>query len=167
MKGAPETRTVLLVDDDPDSRVIYTTMLQLIGVRVVEATDGQGALQAACAHDPDLIVLDLVMPGMDGWTALEHLRSDPDLCHIPVVALTVIGPGEDRRDPLRRGFDAHWVKPLPPPAMAARVNSLLAGALAARRRPPEARGVAAWPPEPAGRRRLKVPQLPAGCDGSS
>jgi len=139
MKGVADTRTVLLVDDDPDSRVIYATMLELKGLRVVEATDGQSALQAARTHDPDLIVLDLVMPGMDGWTALEHLRSDPDLCRIPVVALTVIGPGEDRRDPLRRGFDAHWVKPLPPPAMASRVKSLLAVAEAAGRRPPSCR----------------------------
>jgi CheY-like chemotaxis protein len=119
------TRPILLVDDDADNRAIYATILRSHGYEVVEAETGGEAVALARQHLPMLVVMDIKMPQMDGWQALEILRESALTADLPIVALTIIAPGEDRRDPLRRGFDAHWVKPLTPGELLARVEAWL------------------------------------------
>ena len=71
------------------------------------------------------MLVDLVMPVESGWTLLERLREEPASRDAIVVALTVLNPGEDRRDPIRRGFDEYWVKPIEAPELLARIRRVL------------------------------------------
>lgn len=82
-------QTVLLVEDDLDSRHIYGVALRHAGYLVMEATDGGEGIMLARNYRPDVIVMDLGLPVVDGWAATEALRSDPVTAHIPVVAVTV------------------------------------------------------------------------------
>ena len=107
-------KTVLLVDDDPNARDIYGTALRRAGYRVLEGENGHDGVRLARDKHPDLIILDLEMPELDGWKAMEILRSEPDTRRATIITLTVVGVGDDRRDPVRRGFDGHYVKPLMP-----------------------------------------------------
>lgn len=86
---------VLVVDDEKDSRVLMTHYLEDFGCRVVTATNGQEGIEAAREHCPDLITLDLMMPGMTGWEALKELKADPELRQIPVVVVSIVA-GEGR-----------------------------------------------------------------------
>ena len=79
---------ILVVDDYQDAREMYAEYLQFSGFRVAEARNGNEALEQAFALKPDLILMDLSLPGMDGWEATRQLKSDERTRHIPVVALT-------------------------------------------------------------------------------
>src|ERR1700687_1622923 len=88
MTGTPERPCVLLVDDYPDARVMYTEYLKYSGFEVVEAADGIEALRQALESMPDIILMDLSLPLMDGWEATRRLKADPRTATIPIVALT-------------------------------------------------------------------------------
>ena len=79
---------VLVVDDYADAREMYAESLLVSGFRVAEADDGVSAIEQAQALTPDVILMDLSLPGMDGWEATRRLKADPRTSHIPVVALT-------------------------------------------------------------------------------
>lgn len=82
------SRTILIVEDDPDQRRILSTYLQFVGGEIVEATNGEEAVRVAGDHRPELILLDISMPVMDGWETVRRLQSDPDTRSIPVIAIT-------------------------------------------------------------------------------
>lgn len=84
-----QNKKVLLIEDDPDSRSIYGTVLRTAGFVVVEARDGKEGVQLAQDHLPDLILMDLGLPDLDGFTATETIRSGIGTSHIPVVVITV------------------------------------------------------------------------------
>jgi PAS domain S-box-containing protein len=86
---------VLVVDDERDSRVLAQHYLEEFGCQVVTASGGEAGLAAAREHRPDLITLDLLMPGLNGWEALKRFKADPDLRRIPVVVISVVA-GEGR-----------------------------------------------------------------------
>jgi CheY-like chemotaxis protein len=88
VEGAPGTRTVLLVDDDETSRYVLRRFLTGAGCRVIEATGGEEGLARAARDRPDVVFLDLVMPGMLGSDVLERLKRDPATASIPVVIAT-------------------------------------------------------------------------------
>src|ERR1700752_4662904 len=79
---------VLLVDDYPDAREMYSEYLAFSGFEVVEAANGVEALERAVAEKPDIILMDLSLPVMDGWEATRRLKADARTAHIPIVALT-------------------------------------------------------------------------------
>jgi CheY-like chemotaxis protein len=79
---------VLLVDDYDDSREMYAEFLELAGFRVCQARDGRQGVEKAHEHHPDLILMDLSLPGMDGWEAIKQLKSDTRTRQIPVIALS-------------------------------------------------------------------------------
>ncbi len=79
---------ILVVDDEPDTRMFISTVLQDNGATVLEASDGNEALDIALRERPDLMTLDLEMPGMGGGEVFEHMRTDPDLSGIPVFIIT-------------------------------------------------------------------------------
>src|SRR5258705_2388776 len=81
-------RRVLLVDDYPDAREMYSEYLEFSGLDVIEAANGMEALQRAAQESPDIILMDLSLPVMDGWEATRRLKADPRTAGIPVVALT-------------------------------------------------------------------------------
>src|ERR1044071_3604711 len=90
----PRIRTrrpmILVVDDDPDARIIYRDYLRAMGCRVVTARDGEGALNKTARERIDLIVMDLAMPRMDGWTATRLLRQSAATRWLPIIALTAV-----------------------------------------------------------------------------
>lgn len=107
---------ILVADDDEDVRTIARAILESRGSAVIEAVNGDDAVNLARSRSPDLILLDLMMPGSDGWAALARLRADESLASIPVVALTSSEPPlEEIR---AAGFCAILHKPIKPPELA-------------------------------------------------
>ena len=82
---------ILVIDDDPDSRDLLSRTLEGEGYTVVTANGGEEGLELAREHSPALITLDVMMPGMDGWAVLKQLKADPDLQHVPVLMITIVG----------------------------------------------------------------------------
>jgi CheY-like chemotaxis protein len=114
---------VLVVDDDRDARTIYREYLRAMGCRVVTARDGCAAIDQATLHRPDLIVMDMAMPHMDGWTATRHLRRRNSTRHVPIIALTAV---PSARDTAREaGCDAFLAKPCLPELLWWEVQALL------------------------------------------
>ena len=111
---------VLVVDDDEDARLIWKTILESRGFAVVQAADGAEAVEIARRHRPALILLDLVMPHVDGWEVMELLRLDRRSEEIPVVAVTSTDAhSEEVRE---AGFQALLRKPVLPPQLAKAVE---------------------------------------------
>lgn len=115
-------RTVLVVDDEPMVREVVRTYLAREGFTTCEASDGESALRQAEAHSPDLIVLDVMLPKLDGYAVLERLREHTD---VPVILLTARVSEEDRLRGLELGADDYVVKPFSPREVAARVHAVL------------------------------------------
>jgi two-component system, cell cycle response regulator DivK len=108
-------KTVLLVEDQPDNRIIYTTILEYAGFAVVEASNGEEGVRRAREHAPDLILMDLSMPVMDGWAAVRELKKDSALARIPVCALSAhVLLGDDAEKAREAGFECYLTKPLEP-----------------------------------------------------
>jgi two-component system cell cycle response regulator DivK len=120
MQRAP---TALLVDDAFDCRDMYGEMLRYGGYTVLEAVDGADALAVALGQHPDIIVMDLCMPRMDGWEAIRRLKSDSRTRAIPVIALTALEWHASAAD---AGCEAYLIKPCLPLDLLGVVDSLLA-----------------------------------------
>jgi PAS domain S-box-containing protein len=112
--SAPNARRVLVVDDNTDAAESLAVLLRLSGHEAQVANDGFAALKVAHAMRPDLILLDIGMPGMDGYEVARRLRQDAAFHNVKLVALTGWGQEEDRRRSKSAGFDAHYVKPIDP-----------------------------------------------------
>ena len=119
MKPSP---SVLVVDDDPDVRALVSTLLGRAGYLVAEAPDGRAALKALYGQRPDLVVLDVNMPDLDGWATLERIR---DLSDVPVVMLSARGEELEKVRALRAGADDYVTKPFGRQELLARVESVL------------------------------------------
>jgi CheY-like chemotaxis protein len=124
-KAPAHPRTVLLVQDDPDSRTIYAAILQHHGFRVLEAIGGEEGVQLAREQGPDLVLMDISMPGLDGWNATKLLKQDPRTASIPVVALTAHALKRDRAKARDIGFDSYLVKPVDPTTVVNEVVKLI------------------------------------------
>lgn len=116
------TAHVLVVDDEPTVRAVVAEYLRRDGARVTEVADGREALAVLGADRPDLVVLDVMLPEVDGFTVLEKIRSTGDL---PVIMLTARTAESDRVAGLDLGADDYVVKPFSPRELAARVRSVL------------------------------------------
>jgi CheY-like chemotaxis protein len=125
MKPSP---IILLVDDYADNRAMYARYLEYAGYRVDEATNGQEALDKADQIHPDLIVMDLSLPVMDGWEATRRLKANPRTKRILVLALTGHALGDHEREATAAGCDGYVTKPCLPEDLAARIQDMLAGA---------------------------------------
>ena len=118
---------VLLVEDQADLRRLYAEQLALSGFDVIEAGDGAAALVYTAERSPDVILMDLSLPGIDGWEATRRLKADPNTAHIPIVALTAHdGAGELERATLA-GCDWFVPKPCPPHTLIVEVRRVLSG----------------------------------------
>ncbi len=113
---------VLVVDDDESVRVLLTRYLEMEGFEVDQVSDGGTALAAIASSNPDLILLDLMLPAQDGLDILTRLRRDSEL---PVILLTARGSEADRILGLKLGADDYVVKPFSPGELTARINSVL------------------------------------------
>jgi CheY-like chemotaxis protein len=103
---------VLVVEDNEKNMKLFRDVLQAKGYSPIEATSGEQAVELAAEHTPDLILMDVQLPGMDGLEALEHIRSDERTASIPVVALTAQAMAGDRERFLEHGFDGYISKPV-------------------------------------------------------
>jgi CheY-like chemotaxis protein len=119
--------TILLVEDNADNQEIYRIILAHHGYAVLQAWDGERGVRMARDHGPDLILMDLTMPGMDGLEATRLIKADPSTASIPVVALTACTQREDIAAAAEAGCDAYLAKPVEPQRVAAEVRRILAG----------------------------------------
>ena len=110
----PMTPTVLLVEDNEDNRTIYMDVLEHAGYHVVTAPNGEEGVHLACELHPDLILMDIGMPVIDGYLAARLLRADPCTRSIPIVAVTAHAMEGDREQALAGGFDGYVPKPATP-----------------------------------------------------
>jgi CheY-like chemotaxis protein len=116
---------ILIVDDYADNRELLRLMLEGLGHKISEAEDGHAGLEMARAEIPDLILVDLSMPKLDGWGLLRELREDVRTRHVPCVAVTASAGGE-RESTLAKGFDAYLPKPFRRSELVEMVERLLA-----------------------------------------
>jgi CheY-like chemotaxis protein len=118
-------KKILVADDKATSRELIRIALEGDDYVISEAADGIEALRCAREIDPDLIILDLHMPGVDGFGVLAELRRDGEFAATPIMALTASAMQGDRERALAAGFDSYVSKPLPLPALRAEVRRLL------------------------------------------
>lgn len=119
---AGEPRTVLVVDDEPMLRNLLSRLLHMEGYEVIEAPDGEAALDMVAAHKPDLVLLDVMMPARDGLDVLGDLRQTSD---VPVILVSALGEEADRVLGLKLGADDYVVKPFSAAELSARIESVL------------------------------------------
>jgi CheY-like chemotaxis protein len=123
---APARKSLILIADDrPTSRELLRTVLERAGYDVIEAEDGEVALEQARSRNPDLILLDMQMPKLDGYGVLTQLRADPRFRELPVLALTASAMMGDREKILAAGFTDYLSKPAGPEKVREMVARLL------------------------------------------
>jgi CheY-like chemotaxis protein len=120
-------KRVLVADDKPEGREFARVVLEASGYEVYEAPDGESAVEQARALHPDVIILDLHMPKLDGIGAVKAIRADSSLAATPVVALTASAMMGDREKILAAGFTAYLAKPIPLVTLRREVDRLAAG----------------------------------------
>jgi DNA-binding response OmpR family regulator len=117
------SRRVLVVDDDDLTRDIVATILDLEEYEVETAPDGRAGLAVLRERRPDVIVLDVMMPGIDGFEVCKRIKGDPETAEIPVILLTARDTVEDRRLGEEAGCDAYLTKPFSPLALIERIGA--------------------------------------------
>lgn len=124
---AQEKKTLLVVDDEPDLRESIAIRLKTSGYRVMTASDGLEALKKARSLSPDLILLDLMLPKMDGYKVARLLKFDDRYSRIPILVLSARGQDLDKEMAARVGADDYLVKPFSSADLLARIKKLLSG----------------------------------------
>ncbi len=124
------TARVLLAEDEPNIVESLTFLLERAGFRVDTQTDGNKTLESVLADPPDVLVLDVMLGGMDGFEVLRRLRADPRCGTIPVIILTAKGQREDRETALQLGADLYITKPFSNAEVISAVERLADGASA-------------------------------------
>lgn len=122
---AAPPRRVLVADDEPAMRVLCRVNLQIEGVDVLEARDGSEALEIATRERPDLVLLDVMMPGIDGWDVARRLAQDRATRRIPILFMTALAGSDDRRRGFEAGGVGYIVKPFDPIQLGEKVNRTL------------------------------------------
>jgi CheY-like chemotaxis protein len=110
MGTGPSSPSILVVEDNADSRDALKALLEAYGFTVIEAQNGQEAITKALSSKPDLVLMDIMMPVMDGLQATRNLRSHPEFAHIPILALSAMVGARDLA--IKAGCDDHLTKPM-------------------------------------------------------
>ena len=121
-------KTVLLVEDNEDNRTVYRTILEHFGYQVIEARNGEDGIRMARDAHPDLILMDISIPVIDGWEATRRIKANPGTAHIPIIALSAHAMAGDREKALDAGCDDYDTKPVELPRLLGKVRALLAKA---------------------------------------
>ncbi len=119
------TRRILAVDDQEDNRRILRDLFGSVGYEVIEATTGEEAVALAEAGAPDLILMDIQLPGMDGYEATRRIKAIPALRHVPLIVVTSYALSGDETKAMAAGADAYVSKPYSPRALLAKVREYL------------------------------------------
>src|SRR5256886_16344218 len=117
---------ILYIEDTENNRILVTRRLEKKGYRVLTAENAEQGLALARAERPHLILMDMGMPDIDGWTATRQLRADPTLNHIPVIALTAHAMQGDREKAIAAGCDDYETKPFDFPRLFEKIEAKLA-----------------------------------------
>ncbi|HVH85813.1 MAG TPA: response regulator [Terriglobales bacterium] len=115
-------KTILVAEDNPVNRELIREMLEAWGFHVLESLDGEQALRTIKAERPDLVLMDIQMPGQDGFSVLRSLRADAELATIPVLALTAYAMRGDSEKALAAGFNAYITKPIDMPLLRREIS---------------------------------------------
>ncbi len=118
-------KRILVVEDQPDNRQIMHDLLVNAGYEVIEAVTGNEALSVAEAERPDLIVMDIQLPKLDGLEATRRIKANPAIRHIPVIAVTSYAMSGDHERALAAGCDAYLAKPVSPRMLLAKIREYL------------------------------------------
>ena len=117
---------VLVVDDEPNIVLSIEFLMEQAGFSVTSAANGEQALESVAAHAPDILLLDISLPGISGFDVLEALRNRPSTAHLPVIMLTAHGREVEREKGAALGADAYITKPFSTQALVDQVHALLA-----------------------------------------
>ena len=128
-RGATMSKTILVVEDQEDNRQILRDLLASAGFRMIEAWDGKQALTVARSQQPDLILMDIQLPILDGYEATRSIKRDPELKHIPIIAVTSYALSGDETRAREAGCDAYVAKPYSTRHLLAKIGQLLEQAL--------------------------------------
>ncbi len=120
------SQTILVIEDQEDNRRILCDLLTSAGFEIVEAVDGEEGLAAAAAHVPDLILMDIELPVIDGLEATRQIKARPELRHIPIIAVTSYALSGDEAKAREAGCDGYVTKPFSPRQLLAKVKDHLA-----------------------------------------
>jgi two-component system cell cycle response regulator DivK len=127
MSEQPARPKILLVEDHEPSRQMLSWRLDRKGFQVVEAKDGIEGLDAARRERPDLILLDMSLPALDGWTVARELKADPAVAAIPIIGVTAHAMRGDRERALEAGCDDYDTKPVEFARLLGKIEALLGG----------------------------------------
>src|SRR5262245_14163258 len=116
---------ILLVEDNEMNRDMLSRRLERRGHSIVMAADGQQGVEMACSEKPDLILLDMSLPVIDGWEAARRIKADPGTKDIPLIALTAHAMAGDKEKALSAGCDDYDTKPVELPRLLAKIQALL------------------------------------------
>jgi CheY-like chemotaxis protein len=116
---------ILCVEDSEDNMFVLHRRLSRAGFDVKVAMNGREGVDWAKTLQPDLIVMDLNLPGLNGWEATQRLKTEPETSHIPIIVLTAHTSEKSRRDALAAGCDDYMVKPVDFPGLVSKIRSLL------------------------------------------
>lgn len=120
-----QQQQLLLIDDDPNLVLLVKDYLELRGFAVMTAQNGREALRMLEKNIPDLIICDVMMPEMDGYSFVKHVRDNPQTSWIPVLFLSAKGQSQDRVTGLNTGADVYMVKPFEPDELVAQIEASL------------------------------------------
>jgi two-component system cell cycle response regulator DivK len=119
------TKRILIVEDTEDNRQILRDLLTAAGYELIEAVDGAAGVAMAAKHKPDLVLMDIQLPLVDGYEATRRIKADPALSHIPIVAVTSYALSGDEEKARAAGCDGYIAKPFSPRQLLAKVRELL------------------------------------------
>jgi two-component system cell cycle response regulator DivK len=119
------TRRILVVEDQEDNRRIIRDLLTSIGYELIEATDGEAGVRLAETERPDLILMDIQLPVLDGHEATRRIKQDPKLRHIPIIVVTSYALSGDDAKAMAAGADAYVAKPFSPRQLLSKIREFL------------------------------------------
>lgn len=118
-------KKILIVDDEADMRVMFSTRLEISNFEVIEAEDGEEGLEKAKKEKPDLIVLDLMLPKINGFEVCRMLKFDDAYKDIPIIVLSALSQQNEREKAAQCGADAYFIKPFDLGLLVTKIESLL------------------------------------------
>jgi two-component system cell cycle response regulator DivK len=119
------SKLILVVEDQEDNRRIMRDLLTSVGYEVIEAVTGEEGVAAAETHRPDLILMDIQLPGLDGYEATRQIKANPDLEHIPIIVVTSYALSGDDVKAFKAGCNAYVSKPFSPRELLAKIREYL------------------------------------------
>jgi two-component system cell cycle response regulator DivK len=119
------SQRILVIEDNEDNRRIVRDLLTSVGYEIIEAVTGEEGVTMAGAQVPDLILMDIQLPGLDGYDATRRIKADPTLRHIPIIAVTSYALSGDDVKAFEAGCDGYVSKPFSPRALLAKIREYL------------------------------------------